>query len=186
MLGGSRGALIEDSGTRCFHSAHAIRTGVAATLAAARGIDATMADLDRRQGVLGSLDPDRLRVGAERALAESSLRVFETSGWNQTAYEAATEAADGSRGRIAAVLIRTPSAAHLLDLIELQPDTGPTSVRIEASERSAEAAVDLPLDHPDRPATLAQLAALKWRCPPAEAADRVGRIAAELAGEEST
>lgn len=208
VLGGSRGALIEDSGTRCFHSAHAIRTGVAATLAAGRGIDATTADLDRRQGVLSSLDPDRLRAGDDRALVESSLRVFATSGWNQTAYEAAREAGEQARGRIDAVIIRTPSAAppaiaeavvaaivaadgdrspaDLANLIKLQPDTGVTSVRIEATERSAEVAVDVPLDHPRRPATIAQLAALKWHRAPAEAADGVARIAAQLAGEEST
>lgn len=207
VLGGSRGALIEDSGTRCFHSAHAIRAGVAATLAAARGIDATTADLDRRQGVLASLDLNRLRAGDDRALAESSLRVFATSGWNQTAYEAAREAGHQARGRIDAVIIRTPSAAppaiaeavaaaivaadggrsrtDLPDRIELRPDTGVTSVRIQAAEQSAEFTVDLPLDHPSRPAPLAQVAALKWHCAPAEAADRVARIAAELAGEES-
>lgn len=155
VLGGSRGALIESSGTRCFHSAHAIRTGLAATLAAARGIDATTADLDRRQGVLAGLDPDRLQVGDDRALAESSLRVFPTSGGNPTAYQAAQAAAQQVRGRV------------------------------EAAERSGEVAVDLPLDHPSRPATLDQVATLKWHITPAEAADRVARIAAELAGEET-
>ncbi|GAA3618077.1 MmgE/PrpD family protein [Microlunatus ginsengisoli] len=206
VLGGSRGAMLEYSGTRCFHSAHAIRTGIASTLAAARGLDATTADLDRRQGALAGLDPDRLTAGDHRALVESSLRVFPTSGWNQTAYEAALEAANRVRGRIDAVIIRTPAAAppavaeavaaaivsadghrspaDLPALIELQPDAGVTAVRIDAAERSAESTVDVPLDHPRRPAAVAQLAVLKWHQAPAEAAERIARLTAQLAGEE--
>jgi hypothetical protein len=203
VAGGSRGALIEYSGTRCFHSAHAVRTGIAAALAAARGLDATRSDLDRRQGALATLDPHRL-LAVDDALAESSLRVFPTSGWNQAAYEAGFTAAKGVGGRIGSITVQTPSAAppgvadavvaaivaavpdsspgELSTMIHLRPDTGVTAVQIRARERSAESAVGCPLDHPARRADLNQVAAWKWRCPPGDAAGRVERLAAELTG----
>jgi hypothetical protein len=204
VIGGSRGALIEYSGTRCFHSAHAVRTGIAAALAAARGLDATRSDLERRQGALATLDPDRLLAVEHGALAESSLRVFPTSGWNQAAYEAGFTAAGKAGGPIDSITIQTPSApppgvteavaaaivaalpegstADLPALIQLRPDTGVTTVQIRARGRSAESAVGCPLDHPSRTADIAQLALWKWRCSPAAAAERVERLAAELGG----
>ena len=207
VMGGSRGALIEYSGTRCFHSAHAVRTGIAAVLAADRGLDATTADLDRRQGALATLDPTRLLAGDQHALAESSLRIFATSGWNQIAYEAAFDAARQAKGRIDAIVIRTAevappavaeavaaailvadprrSRADLPDLIEIQPGAGTTSVRIEAVDRPAEVSVDAPLDAPSRPADLAQIAVLKWHCAPSDAAEQVERITTQFAEQES-
>lgn len=204
VIGGSRGALIEYSGTRCFHSAHAVRTGIAAALAAARGLDATRSDLERRQGALSTLDPDRLLAVADDALAESSLRVFPASGWNQAAYEAGFCAAQGVDGRIDSITIQTPSApppgvaeavaaaivaavpdsslADLPALIRLRPDTGVTAVQIRARQRSAESTIGYALDHPSRTADLAQLAAWKWHCSADAAIERVERLAVELSG----
>ena len=204
VVGGSRGALIEYSGTRCFHSAHAVRTGIAATLAAARGLDATRSDLDRRQGVLSTLDPDRLLAVDHNALVESSLRVFPTSGWNQAAYEAGLTAAQVAGGPIESITVQTPSAspagvaeavvaaivaatpersrADLLALVQLRPDAGVTAVRIQARDRSAESTVGAPLDHPSRTADVAHVAAWKWQCSPSDATKRVERLSAELTG----
>lgn len=92
VMGGSAGALRELSGTRWFHRAHAVRSGVHAALAAERGLGATRMDLDLGGGLLPPLKQETaaalVRPG-RTAMAEASLRVFPTSGWNQTAFECA-------------------------------------------------------------------------------------------------
>jgi hypothetical protein len=137
VIGGSRGALIEYSGTRCFHSAHAVRTGIAAALAAARGLDATRSDLDRRQGALATLDPDRLLTVDDDALAESSLRVFPTSGWNQAAYEAGFTAARD----FVSIGCAQGAAGHAIDSITIQTPSAPPSGVAEAVAAAIVAAV---------------------------------------------
>jgi hypothetical protein len=198
VVGGSRGALLEYSGTRRFHSAHAVRTGIAATLAAAREVGATRHDAERHTGPLTGLDPDRLMI-IEPALEDSSLRVFPTSGWNQIAYEAALVAATRAAGPITAIVVSTPGSAPPgvveavaaaiatadpsrvpTELIELRPDTGRTSVRVESDQIPAEISLTEPLDHPSRRADVTQLASLKWACLPIDAGARLERLADAL------
>jgi hypothetical protein len=125
--------------------------------------------------------------------------VFPTSGLNQTAYEAALVAATRVTGPITAVVVSTPGAAPpgvveavaaaiatadpsriATELIELRPDTGTTTVRVESEQRTAEISLAEPLDHPNRRADATQLAGLKWDCLPIDAGARLERLADAL------
>ena len=111
VAGGSSGALRERSGTRLFHRAHAVRTGIAAARSAAEGLTATDQDLENAGGVLSLSDRAQLEgllAGDHNALTESSIRLFPTSGWFQCAYEAALLAARGTSGTITTITVTVP------------------------------------------------------------------------------
>ncbi len=112
VMGGAAGCLRERSATRLFHRAHAVRTGVAAAIAAAEGWQATRHDLDRPSGLVpaevASVTSSLLATG-RNALATSSVRPFPTSGWTQEVYEAARQAARRMTARARHVVVTVPS-----------------------------------------------------------------------------
>lgn len=214
VLGGSRGALIERSGTRAFHRAHAVRTGIAAARCAAAGLSSTRGDLDRGLGLLAALDVDRLVDLPANALEETSLRVFPTSGWNQTAYEAALVAGGKARDQVRAIEVEVPSAVSaastgsdpraerfdsvewavaealssiaetgaedLVGLVTVSERAAGAWVRVVTDDVNGVAELSLPLDHPQRPAAVEELARLKWRRPVADVQQCLGRLADKL------
>lgn len=118
VAGGSSGALHELSGTRRFHRAHAVRTGFAAHATAERGLGATARDLEQRRGVFADADAPGdatdaavLLASGFDALSDTSIRVFPTSGWNQTVYEAARAAASGTELPLSAIEVLAPLPA---------------------------------------------------------------------------
>lgn len=143
------------------------------------------------------------------AIRTTSVRVFPTSGWNQAAYEAARTASGGLTGAVVSIATTVPgstiarSAAdpwnnlpHALasgaargfddprDPAELIPlvtvaEGASTTVRVTTSHGSAEASVDLPSGHPERPARLEDLAAA-WSLGLPEAQRRLDDLAAFL------
>lgn len=113
VAGGSSGAFRERSGTRRFHRGQAVRAGIAAARAARRGLDATGADLEYGGGAWSGARPGDLDLTTPEGwgMRTTSPRVFPTSGWNQTVYEAAREAATGLRGPILELAVRAPDTA---------------------------------------------------------------------------
>lgn len=113
VAGGSMGAIRELSGTRRFHRGQAVRTGIAAARAARRGLDATRTDLEHGGGAWAGASPAKLESTTPDGwgMRTTSPRVFPTSGWNQTVYEAARAAATGLRGPILEVAVRAPDSA---------------------------------------------------------------------------
>jgi 2-methylcitrate dehydratase PrpD len=111
VMGGAAGCLRERSDTRLFHRAHAVRTGVAAALAAAEGVRATRHDLDRPSGLIpaevASVASSLLAPG-RNALPTSSVRPFPTSGWTQAVYEAARQASRRMTARARRVVVTVP------------------------------------------------------------------------------
>lgn len=219
VAGGSSGALIERSGTRRFHRSHAVRTGIAAARAAGTGLTATTRDLERAGGMLavaGAAAAERLIVDT-RALPQTSVRVFPTSGWNQAAYEATRDAAAASRGVIEEITVRVaPSVAarsvprtdHATDpwnsleataaraaaagarddrpiavLVELvrveESDSSGASAHVVTAAGVGDAAVEVPLGHPTRPASVEELAAT-WGLAVPEAESRLSTLRAAL------
>ncbi|HWM35172.1 MAG TPA: MmgE/PrpD family protein [Pseudolysinimonas sp.] len=113
VMGGSNGALRERSGTRGFHRAHAVRSGIAAAAAAQDGLPATRGDLIHGGGVLDPLDDERRRMllrPAAGALAAASVRLHPTSGWNQCAFEAAALAGRELPGSIERIRVEASPA----------------------------------------------------------------------------
>jgi 2-methylcitrate dehydratase PrpD len=111
VMGGAAGCLRERSGTRLFHCAHAVRTGVAAALAAADGMRATRHDLDRPSGLIPAevaQVASSLLAADQGALSTSSVRPFPTSGWTQAVYEAARQAASLMTARACRVVATVP------------------------------------------------------------------------------
>lgn len=190
VMGGSAGALRELSGTRWFHRAHAARSGVHAALAAARGLGATRGDLDLGGGLVPPLGRDAAAAlcrPGRAALADASLRMFPTSGWNQVAFECAAEVgralaatATGPvslRVEVDAATLAGSRSDPWFDLeaavraglrwdaaslspggVEVREWPGPGArIRAEAPRATAEASVRAPLDHPTRRASTAQL-----------------------------
>jgi 2-methylcitrate dehydratase PrpD len=111
VMGGSIGAIRERSGTRQFHRSHAVRSGIAAAEAAHEGVYATRRDLVEGGGIIEPLDerlgPLLTRRGND-AIADASLRIHPTSGWNQCAFEAATLAAADVREPFTVVAVEVP------------------------------------------------------------------------------
>lgn len=94
-MGGSSACLTELSATRAFHRGHAVRTGLAAAAAARAGLMATLHDPTSGLGAAGAavdVTSSSLVVDQD-ALRTTSVRVFATSGWNQSVCAAAVRAA---------------------------------------------------------------------------------------------
>lgn len=184
IAGGSAGALIERSGTRAFHRAHATWAGIAAARAAAAGIGGTRGDLERGSGLLPRFsEAERATLfAAASGLANTSIRVWPTSGWNQGAWEAAGVAAGrlGVRADRATVHVEASVAYASSGVdgdtfssleqavaravgcdasavaVSVTEDSGAT-VTAAADTRHAVASVGAPLGHPSRPLSDAQL-----------------------------
>lgn len=201
VMGGSAGALRERSGTRQFHRSHAVRSGMAAAEAAGAGLDATRRDLIEGGGLLEPLDDFLLARSGGDAIAQASIRVYPTSGWNQCAFEAASAAASRIQGRSERILVETtpqvvaaaaagegavdehwlslrwavaaaslPGSEHdeirrTTEQVEIvERDEPGAAVTISTADRTARYEVTVPLGHPHRPASVADLAG-KWGLP---------------------
>jgi 2-methylcitrate dehydratase PrpD len=94
-MGGSSACLTELSDTRAFHRGHAVRTGLAAAAAARAGLMATRHDPTSGLGAaFAAVDVVSSSLVADQdALRTTSVRVFATSGWNQSVCAAAVRAA---------------------------------------------------------------------------------------------
>lgn len=94
-MGGASGCMAEWSDTRAFHRGQAIRTGIAAALAAHAGAGGTRSDLSAGRGAVGR--PVELAgsplLSAQDGLSNTQIRVFATSGHQQTVFAAARRAA---------------------------------------------------------------------------------------------
>jgi len=96
VAGGSVLAVIERSGSRLFHRAHAAATGIAAARAAATGLGGTRTGLEAEQGFFAALGGscEGLVVPRDRlAIEETELRIHATNGFAQELVEAARQLA---------------------------------------------------------------------------------------------
>ena len=96
VAGGSIRALVERSGTRLFHRAHAVTTGIACARAAAGGLRGTESGLEAPEGLFAATAPFAAATAvldslAAPALVEAGPRLYATSGFAQSAVEAAIE-----------------------------------------------------------------------------------------------
>jgi 2-methylcitrate dehydratase PrpD len=112
VAGGSILAILERSGTRFFHRAHAARAGIAAADAAEAGLVGTRGGLEPDRGLFAATggSPTDLDAGRDRlAIEETTFRIHAATGFAQAAVEAARELApiDGA-GR---VVVEVPPAA---------------------------------------------------------------------------
>ncbi len=97
LAGGSIVALLERSDTRMVHRDHA--ADAALRCARLAGLEATREGLEHPRGLfaaMGGAPAPLLEAGARGAIAETSLRMHATSGFNQALVEAAAELAGGS------------------------------------------------------------------------------------------
>jgi hypothetical protein len=212
MAGGSAGAIRELSGSRAIHRGAAVLLGVAAVDAARAGIPSTETDLEYGGGAIPAMSAaaaDLLLTPAD-AIATTSVRVLPTSGWNQTAFEAAREAAAAAGGgavvEIRAVVPPTviarsvshdpwhslPRALALAaganearpPTIDIAPGPGAIAkVTVETANGRATVSVATPLDDPSRPADVADLGA-KWGLTPDGAAAWLGTLRDWLGGDD--
>jgi 2-methylcitrate dehydratase PrpD len=96
VAGGSILAILERSGTRFFHRAHAAAAGIAAARAAGAGLAGTRTGLDSERGLFAAMggSPTELLAAGERpAIAETTFRTYATTGFAHAAVEAARELA---------------------------------------------------------------------------------------------
>jgi 2-methylcitrate dehydratase PrpD len=115
VAGGSVLAVLERSGTRFFHRAHAARAGITAAEAAEAGLAGTRGGLEPDRGLFGATggSPADLDTARDRlAIEETTLRIHATTGFAHAAVEAARELApiDG----VDRVVVEAPAAAVAL------------------------------------------------------------------------
>ncbi|MGZ4399224.1 MAG: MmgE/PrpD family protein [Gaiellaceae bacterium] len=119
VVGGSSRAILERSGTRYFHRAHAASTGVAAAQAAAAGVAATRFGLEGDDGLLaaaaGGGAADALVQPAERTAVETTgVRFYGANGFAHGAIEAAAQLGPIAPDEIAAALVTVSAATARL------------------------------------------------------------------------
>jgi 2-methylcitrate dehydratase PrpD len=92
VVGGSVLAVLERSGTRFFHRAHAAATGIAAARAASAGLSGTRKGLESERGLFaaaGGSSAELLAEGGRLALEETTFRIYAATGFAHAAIEAA-------------------------------------------------------------------------------------------------
>jgi 2-methylcitrate dehydratase PrpD len=89
VAGGSAQAIVDRSGTRFVHRAHAASTAVACARAAAAGCRASSGVLGSGRGVFADLASDPLAPRASTALEETGFRLHAATGFAHAAIEAA-------------------------------------------------------------------------------------------------
>jgi 2-methylcitrate dehydratase PrpD len=115
VTGGSILAILERSGTRFFHRAHAAATGIAAAHAAEAGLGGTRAGLEPDRGLFAAAGGSGAGLLATRdrlAIEETTFRIHAATGFAHAAIEAARELApvdDPAR-----VVVAAPPAAVAL------------------------------------------------------------------------
>lgn len=213
LAGGSAGAVRELSGTRVIHRGAAVLVGVAASDGARAGIPSTETDLEYGGGAFPAMSDAavELLLTPADAIAMTSVRVLPTSGWNQTAYEAARAAAASAGGgdaiAIRAVVPPTViarSVAHdpwhslsraLADAVGADDMRLPgidivagrgaiATVTVETTKGRATESVEVPLDDPSRPAGPADLGA-KWGLTPDETTNWLAALRDWLDGTDA-
>lgn len=115
VAGGSILAILERSGTRFFHRAHAAAAGIAAADAAEAGLAATRGGLEPDRGLFAATGGSPAHIAAAReglAIEEITFRIHAATGFAQAAVEAAHELApiDGAER----VVVEAPPAAVAL------------------------------------------------------------------------
>jgi len=113
--GGSAQCLVERSGSRVFHRFHAVAGGVTAARFARAGLPATRFGLEGLRGLFAATAPgsDPLAVlvsAGNAAITATSLRMYRTSGFNQTAVEAALALGPIELDRIESVTVHVAPA----------------------------------------------------------------------------
>jgi 2-methylcitrate dehydratase PrpD len=119
VAGGSLQCVVERSGTRVFHRAHAARTAVAAAAAAAGDLTATRLGLESERGLFAATAPGSdpngvLRGGDHLAIEELTLRAYAASGFAHTAVDAALEIAPVEPETVRRIVIVAPPASVAL------------------------------------------------------------------------
>ena len=119
VAGGSIRAMVELSGTRLFHRAHAASTGVAAARAALAGVAATRLGLEGDNGLLAATaaggSPDvLLQAGGTSAIESTGVRIHAANGFAHGAIEAAADVGPVAPDSIAAIVATlSPAAVRL-------------------------------------------------------------------------
>jgi 2-methylcitrate dehydratase PrpD len=122
VTGGSLQCVVERSGTRVFHRAHAARTAIAAAVAAAGGLPATRLGLESERGLFAATaagsDPNGVLRGGERlAIEELTLRAYAATGFAHTAVDAALEVGAIEPETVRRIRIVAPPASVALAAI---------------------------------------------------------------------
>lgn len=120
VTGGSIQTVLERSGTRLFHRAHAARTAVAAARAALGGLDGTAGILEAPRGVFAALAPDAdphgvlIRSEDGWAIERVALRPYAASGFTHAAIDAALAIGPVDPDHVDAIRITTSPACVAL------------------------------------------------------------------------
>jgi len=119
VAGGSIQCVVERSGTRLFHRAHAAASGLAAARAARAGLDATRFGLESEQGLFaatagGNRPEAALAIPSRWAIEELWIRIHAASGFAHTALEAAVELGPLRRERVRRIEVGAPRASLAL------------------------------------------------------------------------
>src|SRR5581483_3402540 len=103
IAGGSPQALVERTGTRFLHRAHAATSGVACARAAA-AMSGSRGGLESGRGAFAAVDPDPLlATRLSSCLEETSFRLHPASGFAHAAIEAARALAPLETGEVVRV-----------------------------------------------------------------------------------
>lgn len=114
VAGGGIQTLLERSGTRLFHRAHAARTAVAAARAGLQGLPSTREVLEAPRGLFAATAPDAEPADARAAMPEGwaierlTLRPYAASGFTHSAIDAALDLAPLDPTPVRAVRITIP------------------------------------------------------------------------------
>lgn len=115
VAGGSILAILERSGTRFFHRAHAAAVGIAAARAAETGLAGTRGGLEPERGLFAATggSPAELVAARKRlAIEETTFRIYAATGFAHAAVEASRELAPvDDPGR---VVVEAPTVAVAL------------------------------------------------------------------------
>lgn len=119
VAGGSIQCVVERSGTRLFHRAHAAASGLAAAQAARAGLNATRFGLESEQGLFaaaagGNPAEAVLAVPSRWAIEELWIRTHAASGFAHTALEAAVELGPVRREEVRRIEVSAPPSSLAL------------------------------------------------------------------------
>ena len=115
VTSGSAQAMVERSGTRFLHRAHAAETGVACARAARAGLPASRLGLEGGRGAFGTgpatLADDLLRERGAHAIAETGFRLHAATGFAHAAIAAAASLGPLDPAEVARVRVDVAPAA---------------------------------------------------------------------------
>lgn len=191
IAGGGAHAMVERTGTRFLHRAHATISGVACARAAIAGKGASRGILDEGRGTFALAAPDRLTAPrASTALEETGFRLHAATGFAHSAIDASLQLGDIDHinhvavgvSPVAATLASNPapetaedewwSIEHVVSIVlgadrrcvVVEPSASGWGATVEvtvADGSTRNASASEPHGHPDRPASDDDLCA-KW------------------------